>query len=77
MTTSDPHVLWGVILAAAGAYLLAALVVKYLLDEHRPPAAGKAPTPTQHAQPAEPDETAPITTVQSDRARHRKDTSWT
>ncbi|EYT83978.1 hypothetical protein CF54_04195 [Streptomyces sp. Tu 6176] len=80
MTTSDPHVVWGVVLAAAGAYLLAALVLKHFLDEHRAgtSAAAEAAAPAaQHAQAAEPDETAPITTVQPARARHRKDTPWT
>lgn len=76
MTTSDPHVLWAVILASAGSYLLLALLVKYLLDEHsaqrRTPAGDEAAPAAPHARPAAPDETAPITTVQSARARHRK-----
>ncbi|MYS44068.1 hypothetical protein GTY23_23115 [Streptomyces sp. SID5998] len=75
MTTSDPHVLWGVIVASASAYLLCALLIKHLLDAHsgsESPADGGSAPSAQHARPPVPDETAPITTVQSARARHRK-----
>lgn len=90
MTTDDPHVIGGVLLASAGTYLLLALLVKALIDkasEHRPTqeTETRLPVPlTRHAAPpascpcvnaklSAPDETAPITTVQSTRARHRKE----
>ncbi|WP_435218335.1 hypothetical protein [Streptomyces sp. bgisy034] len=78
MRTTDPLVVFGVVLATSGAWLLLGLLLKYLLDEHsttaepEPSTSSAAPAPALHARPAALDETAPLTTVQSNRARHRK-----
>lgn len=82
MTTTDPAVVIGIVLATTGTYLLLALAVKYVLDEHTTdapdqPAACPAEPLALHAHPAALDETAPLTCVQPDRARHRKGPSWT
>ncbi|MFJ2007055.1 hypothetical protein [Streptomyces chartreusis] len=77
MSTTDPQVVFGVVLATCGAWLLLGLLLKYLLDDHSGTAQphttrSAAPASAQHARPAAVDETAPLTTVQSNRARHRK-----
>jgi hypothetical protein len=82
VTTDDPAVVWGVILATSGAYFLAALLIKAALDQdgapettHQadaPPKTPPTPALRPHAHPAALDETAPLTTVQPTRARHRK-----
>lgn len=73
---------WVVLLASSGTVLLLALLVKALLDtgsqrhSSSPRRNSPAPTTSRHAHPAAPDETAPLTTVQPARARHRKDQRW-
>lgn len=85
-TTTDPTVVAGVVLATAGAWLLAALLIRAALDQPHPytPATHHTPTPAlpttraerhPHARPAACDETQPITTVKVARARHRKGSS--
>ncbi|MGW0821781.1 hypothetical protein [Streptomyces sp. NPDC002845] len=84
-TTSDPAVVFGIVLATSGAWLLIALLVKRLVDEfttytpvepsHRTttplfPTARADHRP--HSQPTAPDETVQLTTVQPHRARHAK-----
>lgn len=74
-TTTDPMVVFGVVLATAGTWLLAALVIKAILDRRHPYAPAQ-PTALAgqhwHALPAALDETQPITCMQATRARHRK-----
>ena len=83
-TTTDPAVVFGVILATAGTWLLICLLIKHLVDEHHPytPALPRPATPMlptaladrhPHALTAACDETQPIATVQAGRARHRKE----
>ena len=80
MTTTEPQVVFGIVLATGGAWLLLALLLKHLLDEHSTTTAeprpgtrpARPPASAHHARPAALDETAPLTTVQSRRARHRK-----
>ncbi|MFM9542272.1 hypothetical protein [Streptomyces turgidiscabies] len=86
-TTSDPLV-FVVILATAGAWLLTGLLLKHFLDKPctYTPAEQHTRTPAfptaladsrPHAQPVARDETTPLTNVQLDRARHRKGSRWT
>ncbi|MEV1020672.1 hypothetical protein [Streptomyces sp. NPDC050264] len=72
---------WGALLATAATVVLLAVLIKGLIDadSKRRSSAPRPPPPPatpRHAQPAAPDETAPITTVQPARARHRKDPRW-
>lgn len=75
-TTTDPWVVFGILVATSGTWLLLALLIKRLVDEPHSytPATRRVPTADRHphARPAAPDETQPITTVQLCRARHRK-----
>lgn len=82
-TTSDPTVVFALVFATAGAWLLAAVLIKHFLDKPctYTPSERHTPTPAlptttadrhPHALPAARDETTPITNVQLDRARHRK-----
>lgn len=83
MTTDDQLVVFVLIFATAGAWLLGALLIKHALDKPctYTPAARRTATPAfptaladsrPHAKPPAGDETTPITSVQLERALHRK-----
>lgn len=85
VTTTDPTVVWTVIVGSAistgGLLLLCKVALDAALQLPAPLTAPHTPTPAlptgladrhPHAQPAAPDETAPLTTVHV--GRHRKGT---
>ncbi|MDX3455096.1 hypothetical protein PV396_24665 [Streptomyces sp. ME02-8801-2C] len=83
-TTSDQGVVFALIFATAAAWLIAALLIKHALDKPctYTPAARRTRTPAlptaladsrPHARPRACDETTPITSVQLERALHRKE----
>ncbi len=85
-TTSDTGVVFALIFATAGTWLLAALLIKHALDKPctYTPATQRTRTPAfptalvdrrPHAKPHACDETTPITSVQLKRALHRKEQS--